>query len=63
MKDCAVSTKRCCHIDFGRKRIVGAGRVYWELEMSVHLCSDFGFKNEGDIVVIGMDVPVWSVKY
>lgn len=30
--------------------------------MFVHLCSNFGFENEGCIVIVGMDVPVKSVK-
>lgn len=42
---------------------MGTRGIYWELEMSVHLCGDFGFENKGYIVVIGMDVPVWSAWY
>ena len=56
MKNCAGTAKSCSHVYLRGKSAGCTRRVYGEVEVFVHLRSNFWFEDEGDILVIGMDM-------
>lgn len=56
-KDRAIAAEGRGHVDFPRQSTRLGGCVDWEGEILMHLRRDFWFENEGDIVVIRMDMP------
>lgn len=60
MQDCAIAAEGRGQVNFPRKVTGCASRVYWERKSFVDLCRDGWFENEGDIIVVGMDVPEGS---
>jgi hypothetical protein len=56
MKNCAVTAESCSHVYLRGKSARRTRRIYGEGEVFVHLRSNFWFEDEGDILVIGMDM-------
>jgi len=57
VEDGTIAAESCSHIDFGGEEGCLRCCIYWEGKEIVNCGGDFSFEYQGDIIVVGINMP------